>query len=68
MRLTPNEELVLDALRRHRLSMSEIEDKFYSSFRPSRRTLQRILTELVRQGHVVQTGNGRGTRYEKHSE
>ncbi len=65
MALTRFEERIMTQVHRQRVSISEIHDGFFSTERPSRRTLQRAIASLVRRGVLIQTGEKRGTRYEK---
>jgi predicted HTH transcriptional regulator len=65
MALTHLENRIMMAIGRHRVSISEIEDAFFSLVRPARRTLQRALRELVKRKLLMQTGTRRGTKYEK---
>jgi len=63
-RLTPHEDDILRTLKKHKLSISQIEDKMFTFDRPSRRTISRILDGLVAIGYIKKSGMGRGTKYE----
>lgn len=65
MALTPFEERILMQIGKNSVSISEIENDFFSSERPARATLYRALQKMVHKSVIRQTGAQRGRRYEK---